>query len=112
MRIEKDFRAMHFNVYTDTDSEYKGMVSIMEDPLPSPTQITKLMLNSIYGKAVTKMNREYISVIVDSKPVVIFKDKIVAVEKGASNKAYIYTCTDSIEFHTSNNYADVIKQLV
>ena len=43
---------------------------------------TKQVLNSIYGtEGVKHMNREYISVIVDNKPTVIFKRNIVAVTK-------------------------------
>ena len=112
MRLEFNPRELCYNLYCDTAEERKKMKQMMEKPLVATD--LKEIDNMIYActDSIYKMNREYITVIVDSKPVVIFKDKIVAVEKDASNKAYIYTCTDSIEFHTSNNYADVIKQFI
>lgn len=74
------------------------------------TNLMKCYLNSLYGKAVTNMNRDYICVMVDKSPTVIFKDKIVAIEK-RGEKANIH-CVFDAEFYTDNKYVDVIKMLV
>ena len=110
MRIEENPRAECFNIYVDTDSEYNIMKTMMSTPSPDLKRMTKLHSNSLYGKAVTNMNRDYICVMVDNNPTVIFKDKIVAIEK-RGEKANIH-CVFDAEFYTDNKYADVIKMLV
>lgn len=87
-------------LYVDTDSA-------------TQEAYTKQVLNSIYGtlgKGATYMNREYISVIVDDQPTVIFKRNIVAVtKKGAHTEI---TCVGDIMFYTEEDYASVVKKII
>ena len=78
----------------------------------SATQIayTKQVLNSIYGKEVYYMNREYISVIVDNKPTVIFKRNIVAVTKDGGITDIL--CVYDYHFLTKEDYASVVKKII
>lgn len=110
MRIEEDARAMRFNVYVDTDSEYKVMKTMMSTPTPDLKTMAKLHLNSVYGKAVTDMNKNYITIMVSGSPVIVFKNQIVAIEK-RGDKATIY-CTNGETFDPSNKYIDIVKQLL
>lgn len=74
-------------------------------------QDTKQYLNSLYGlKGVIFMNREYISVIVDHKPTVIFKRNIVAVTQGSTQTEI--TCVGDILFFTKEDYASVVKKII
>ena len=57
------------------------------------------------------MNREYIAVIVDSTPVIIFKDKIVAIEKDINNKARVL-CINKEYYCTQNDFDEVFKHCI
>ena len=93
MRIEFNPRAMCYNLYCDKHEEYEKMKQMLEKPLTATDidsmiyadtdsiKAMKTKLNSIYGKVVMNMNKDYICVSVNKTPVVIFKDKIVAIEK-------------------------------
>jgi hypothetical protein len=71
-----------FTGYVDTDSATK-------------TAYTKQILNSCYGVLGEKhMNREYISVIVDGNPAVIFKRDIIAVSKDTGHTEI--TCASDV----------------
>ena len=84
--------------YVDTDSATKDAY-------------TKQFLNSIYGtQGVKIMNKEYISVIVDDKPTVIFKRNIVAVTK--NNSCTEIVCVNDVTFYTRENYASVVKKII
>ena len=79
------------NLYTDTDS-------------------AKQVLNSVYGAEVRRIYREYISVIVDDKPTIIFKRNIVAVTK---NGAFTeITCVGDIIFYVKEDYVTVVKKIM
>lgn len=125
MRLEFNPRALCYNLYCDTTEEYDKMKQMMEKPLTltdlksidkmiyadtDSIKIMKTKLNSIYGKAVMTMNKDYICVRVDKSPVVIFKDKIVAIEKRGDKASIV--CSDAVEFYTDNKYVDVVKMLV
>lgn len=56
------------------------------------------------------MNKEYISVIVDGKPTVIFKRNIIAVTK--SDKFTEIICVGDIQFYTKEDYALVVKMII
>lgn len=84
------------SLYTDTDSATKDAY-------------TKQVLNSLYGTHVC-MNREYISVIVDDKPTVIFKRNIIAVSKENSHTEII--CVSDTTFYTKEDYASVVKKII
>lgn len=72
---------------------------------------TKQVLNSIYGtQGVKIMNREYISVIVDNKPTVIFKRNIIAVTKLCAYTEI--TCVGDIQFYAKDDYASVVKKII
>lgn len=93
---------MYKPLYQDTDSTY-----VMHDAIA-----TRQYLNSLYGiKGVVKiMNRDYISVIVDDKPTVIFKRNIIAVTKNG-----VYTeilCVGEVYFCTKEDYASVVKKII
>ena len=125
MRLEFNPRALCYNLYCDTSEEHNKLKQMLEKPLTATnlksidnmiyadTDSIKAMknkLNSIYGKVVMNMNKDYICVIVDKSPVVIFKDKIVAIEKRGEKASIV--CTDAVEFYTDNKYVDVVKMLV
>ena len=85
-------------LYVDTDSVTKDAY-------------TRQVLNSIYGTQGAKyMNREYISVIVDDKPTVIFKRNIIAVSKENSHTQII--CVSDMTFYTKEDYASVVKKII
>lgn len=85
-------------LYADTDSATKDVY-------------VKQVLNSIYGISGGKhMNREYISVIVDDKPTVIFKRNIVAVTKTTAHTEI--TCVGDMVFYTKEDYASVVKKII
>lgn len=89
---------MYKPLYTDTDSA-------------TQEAYTKQVLNSIYGtKGVKQMNREYIAVIVDNKPTVIFKRNIIAVTK--SNGYTEILCINDVIFTTKEDYASVVKKII
>lgn len=125
MRLEFNPRALCYNLYCDTWKEEEKLKQMLEKPLTATNlqcvdnmiyadtdsvKAMKTKLNSIYGKAVMSMNKDYICVSVDKSPVVIFKDKIVAIEK-RGDKASIL-CTHDVEFYTDNKYVDVVKMIV
>lgn len=86
------------SLYEDTDSATQGAY-------------TKQVLNSIYGmQSVKHMNREYISVIVDDKPTVIFKRNIIAVTKNVAHSEII--CVNDVTFYTKEDYASVVKKII
>ena len=70
----------------------------------------KQTLNSIYGYHATNKIRNYICVIVDDIPTVIFKDKIVAVQRCGAKT--LITCVGDLNYYAQNSYADVVKMLV
>ena len=87
-------------LYVDTDSVTKDAY-------------TKQLLNSVYGKFAqgeTRMNREYISVIVDDNPTVIFKRNIIAVSKNGAHTEI--TCTSGVVFYTKEDYSSVVKKII
>lgn len=93
-------------------SNYKPLVYADTD---SATQeaYTKQVLNSIYGSTVQGekfMNREYISVIIDEKPTVIFKRNIIAVSKSGAHTEI--TCVSDVVFYTKEDYASVVKKII
>lgn len=123
MRLEFNPRALCYNLYCDTREEERNLKKIAEDISTNINNISnviyadtdsiktmKTKLNSIYGKAVMNMNKDYICVSVDKTPVVIFKDKIVAIEK-RGEKATIH-CVFDAEYCTDNKYVDVVKMIV
>lgn len=71
--------------------------------------ITKQAINAAYGLGVAK-SRNYICVIVDDSPTIIFKDKIVSVSK--SGEYADIRCVGDITFYTKNKYVDVVKMLI
>lgn len=56
------------------------------------------------------MDREYISVLVDNKPTVIFKRNIIAVTKEGSHTDII--CVDDLHFYTPVDYISVVKMII
>lgn len=125
MRLEFNPRALCYNLYCDTKEEHDKMKQMMQYPLTATAlksidsmiyadtdsaKTMKTILNSIYGKAVMDMNRDYICVSVDKKPIIIFKDKIVAIEKNG-DRASIH-CVSDIVYYTDNKYIDVVKMVV
>jgi hypothetical protein len=82
-------------IYSDTDSATRGAY-------------TKQILNSMYGVQCGK--RDYISVIADDKPMVIFKRNIIAVSKSEHYTQII--CVNDITFITKEDYASVVKKII
>lgn len=79
------------------------------DSVAIDSNTAKQYLNSLYGTQV-RMNKQYISVIVDGNPTVIFKRNIIAVAKG-KGMTYI-TCIGDILFSTKEDYASVVKKII
>lgn len=126
MRLEFNPRALCYNLYCDTREEHDKMKQMLEKPFTATDiknidsmiyadtdsiKTMKTKLNSVYGKAVTDMAKDYIVVHRDKKPMIIFTKLIIAVEKETNGTAVIY-CAGSDEFWTDDKYADVIKQIV
>ena len=84
----------NFKPYVDTDSVNAE---------------AKQILNSLYGRENT-MKRDYVTVIVDNKPTVIFKRNIVSISK-LGNKTEII-CVGDIQYIASNEYPSVVKQML
>ena len=84
------------SIYADTDSATQEAYK-------------KQVLNSVYGTH-ARMNREYISVIIDDKPTVIFKRNIIAVSKSGAHTEI--TCVSDVVFYTKEDYASVVKKFI
>lgn len=85
-------------LYTDTDSATQAAY-------------TKQFLNSLYGtQGVKYMNRDYISVVVDDKPTVIFKRNIISVSKEGAHTSIL--CVSDTMFYTKEDYASVVKKII
>lgn len=110
MKIVSNPRDLGYNVYCDTDSEYRAMSELANRDV-EPKQAMKLFLNSMYGKAVTDMNKDYIIIHVGSAVAILFKLHICAVQKHSDGTADIYLDGGQI-CHTADKYEDIIKQLV
>ena len=126
MRLEFNPRALCYNLYCDTREEHEKMKQMLEKPLTSTdvksidnmlyadtdsVRTMKAKLNSIYGKAVTDMRKDYIVVHVVKNPLIIFTKSIIAVENTGDEKAIIY-CAENVIFAVDEKYVDVVKQLV
>lgn len=93
-------------LYEDTDSDGTALRYCQNDVL-----VTKQVLNSLYGtKGVNYMNREYISVINDEQPTVIFKRNIIAVSKEIKHTKII--CVSDVIIYTEEDYASVVKKII
>ena len=56
------------------------------------------------------MNRDYISVIVEDHPTVIFKRNIIAVSKNGNST--MITCVGDVIFFAKEDYASVVKKII
>ena len=125
MRLELNARAGCYNLYCDTREEHESLRLLMQQPLASTDihsiqhmiyadtdsiKTMKTKLNSVYGKVVTDMAKEYIVAHRASNPIVIFKKSISAIEQHEDASAVIYTADAT--FYVDDKYADVIKQIV
>lgn len=110
MRITSNSLKMCYEVYCDTDSEYYAMKQLSERTF-EPKQVMKLCLNSMYGKAVTDMNKDYIVVHVGEKVGIIFKSHICGVYKHSDGTADIYLDGGQL-CYVIDKYEDIIKQLI
>ncbi len=112
MRIEENARAMCFNIYVDTDSEYSAMKTMMSTPSPDLKTMMKLHLNSVYGKVVTNMDKNYIVVHNHNNDVgIIFKNNIAGAVKCTDGATDILFESGYI-FYSKDKYEDIIKQLI
>ena len=114
MKIKSNPRSLCYEVYCDTDSEYKIMSELSNRTL-EPKQAMKLFLNSMYGKTVTDMNKDYIvahECTTDETPavVIIFKSHICKVRRHSDGTADIFL--DGSVCYTTDKYEDIIKQLI
>lgn len=102
-------------IYADTDSIKRPIgYDISQEErryLENDVIVTKHCLNSLYGKVVTDMTKEYIVVHRDKKPMIIFTKSVTAVEKETNGTAVIH-CIGNDEYWTDDKYVDVIKQLI
>lgn len=127
MRLEFNPRALCYNLYCDTREEHGKMKQLLEKPLTatdiksidnmiyadtdSLKTMMKTQLNSVYGKVLTDMAKDYIVVHRAKKPIIIFTKSILAVEQDNDGTAVI-TCSENAVFYVDEKYADVIKQLI
>jgi len=90
--------------------EFKQPVYYDTDSVIEPSKV-KQMLNSLYGKdsTVVMINKKYITVQVDKKPMIIFVDKIISVTKNG-NRAEIQ-CSNDVVYYTDTSYVDVVAKL-
>ena len=116
MRIHSNPQKLCYEVYCDTDSEYNVMSELSKDRTTvEPKQTMKLFLNSMYGKVVTDMNKDYIvahECTTDETPavVIIFKSHICKVRRHGDGTADIFL--DGSVCYTADKYEDIIKQLI
>ena len=68
----------------------------------------KTKLNSVYGKVVMDMTKDYIVVHRAKKPIIIFKKAILAVEKDDDGTAII-SCAENATFYVDEKYVDVVR---
>ena len=115
MKVTENIQKMCYEVYCDTDKEYHLMHQLKERDL-NPNNLMKCYLNSVYGKVVMDMNKDYIVVhenISDgtSTVAILFKSHICGVHKHCDGTADILldsgACCYSID-----KYEDIIKQLI
>lgn len=122
MRLEFNPRALCYNLYCDTKEESNKMKQMLEKPLLTATdaksidnmiyadidsvKTMKTKLNSLYGKGVVMNN--YIVIHVSNKPVVIFKQHIVAIKQDMYENAEIQLVS-GFSFTTDEDYATVVK---
>lgn len=121
MRLEFNPRALCYNLYCDTREEQEKMKRMLETPLTAnevkyienDVLATKEYLNSIYGKVVTNMNKNYIVVhpTGSCKIAVIFKDKITGVFKHDDGTADVLLESGSM-FALLDKYEDIIKCVI
>lgn len=115
MKIEANPRIYGYNIYCDTDSEYHAIQSLRGSDI-DPKHLMKCYLNSIYGKAVMNMNKDYIVVHEqiekdDIRVGIIFKSTISTVFKDGDGKARI-TLNSGYHQYVTESYEDIVKQLV
>ena len=125
MRLEFNPRALCYNLYFDTREEHDKLKQLLEKPLTATDiksidnmiytdtdsiKAMKTKLNSLYGKAVMDMTKDYIIVHRENEPMVILKNYIIAVQKNNDDTAIIITVSGA--FYVDEKYADVIKQIV
>lgn len=125
MRLEFNPRALCYNLYCDTKEEERNIKKIAEDistninslsnVIYADTDSVKTMktkLNSVYGKAVTNMNKDFVVVHGANKEVgIIFKDRIIGVFKHADNTTDILL-GNGYMYYSKDKYEDVIKQVL
>lgn len=87
------------SVYEDTDSV---------TPFQYPRNDINVIKQALLGEK--HMNREYISVIVNDQPTVIFKRNIVAVTK--RDVYTVINCVGDVDFRTKEDYASVVKKII
>ena len=103
MRLEFNPRALCYNLYCDTKEEERNIKKIAEDITTNinslsnviyadtdSIKVMKTKLNSLYGKAVMDMTKDYIVVHRAKKPIIIFTKSILAIEKDDDGTAVIY----------------------
>lgn len=90
--------------------EFKQPVYYDTDSVIEPSKV-KQMLNSLYGKESTTImiNKQYITVHVDKKPMIIFIDKIISVAKNGT-RAEIQ-CSNDVVYFCDTSYVDVVAKL-
>ena len=73
--------------------------------------ITKELLNEFYGKEGVKHMNNYICVQRDNQPMIIFKDKIIAVTRCADDGTALIHCHGGQVYMCDTKYTDVVKML-
>ena len=106
-----DVKSIDNMIYADTDSIKRTIgYDISQEErryIENDVIATKQFLNSLYGRTFI-MNKNYILIHEVDRPIVIFKEHIVSIEKKANGKAEIQT-VDCRIFTTDEDYATVVK---
>lgn len=116
MKVTKNALKMCYEVYCDTDSDHTFMSNLMNQTVEAK-QTMKQHLNSIYGKVIMNMNKDYI--VVHEQDIdksihigIIFKDKICSVLKSDDGITARIILDNMLSLYTKEKYEDIIKQLI
>lgn len=128
MRLEYNPRALCYNLYCDTKEEHDKLKQMLEKPLTATDiksidnmiyadtdsiMIMKTKLNTLYGKAVMDMAKDYIVVHPNGSNEIgiIFKSKITGIMKHDEGTADILLESGAM-FYLLDKYEDIVKRLL
>ncbi len=116
MVVKRNELKMCYEVYCDSQSDYQFMENLSHQTVKPIETMMKQHLNSIYGKVVTNMSKDYIVAHRGSDKdiqsvAIIFKSHICAVSRHEDGTADIHI-DGGYAFDCTDKYEEIVKQLV